>query len=208
MYLSGSRERSDTTLGSWRAYLSGPHLTDRTLVLDAPPSQGPAVCHVTAEEIPSRLHREKVYHQFGMIDRLSIVEQKEGGAVFAVNLYRYRGQKHFSDRELNAFETLAQPLLAAVRRHLNLRGLKAASRTLSVARLRETLHFHRPDLPERELDVCARALAGMSYEGIAADLGLKVPTVKTYRNRAFARLGIRFRSELLRYYLGLDEPGA
>lgn len=48
----------------------------------------------------------------------------------------------------------------------------------------------------------------MSYEGIAADLGLKVPTVKTYRNRAFARLGIRFRSELLRYYLGLDEPGA
>lgn len=137
MYLSGSRERSDTTLGSWRAYLSGPHLTDRTLVLDAPPSQGPAVCHVTAEEIPSRLHREKVYHQFGMIDRLSIVEQKEGGAVFAVNLYRYRGQKHFSDRELNAFETLAQPLLAAVRRHLNLRRLKAAPRTLSVARLRE-----------------------------------------------------------------------
>ena len=28
------------------------------------------------------------------------------------------------------------------------------------------------------------------------DLGLTVPTVKTYRNRAFQRLGIHFRSEL------------
>jgi DNA-binding CsgD family transcriptional regulator len=36
----------------------------------------------------------------------------------------------------------------------------------------------------------------MTQEGIAADLGLSVPTVKTYRNRAFARLGISFRNEL------------
>ena len=36
----------------------------------------------------------------------------------------------------------------------------------------------------------------MTQEGVAADLGLSLPTVKTYRNRAFARLGIHFRSEL------------
>ena len=41
----------------------------------------------------------------------------------------------------------------------------------------------------------------MSYEGIANDLDLKLPTVKTYRNRAFDRLGIHFRNELIRYYL-------
>jgi DNA-binding CsgD family transcriptional regulator len=36
----------------------------------------------------------------------------------------------------------------------------------------------------------------MTQEGVAADLGLSLPTVRTYRNRAFARLGIHFRNEL------------
>ena len=48
----------------------------------------------------------------------------------------------------------------------------------------------------RELDVCVRLLRGMTYDGIASDLGLSVPSVKTYRNRAFDRLGIHFRNEL------------
>ena len=57
-------------------------------------------------------------------------------------------------------------------------------------------------LTDRELDVCARLLQGMTHEGIASDLGLGVPTVKTYRNRAFARLGIHFRNELFARVLG------
>jgi DNA-binding NarL/FixJ family response regulator len=46
------------------------------------------------------------------------------------------------------------------------------------------------------LDVCERLLRGWSYDGIAADMGLSVATVKTYRARAFGRLGLHFRSEL------------
>ena len=53
-----------------------------------------------------------------------------------------------------------------------------------------------PALTEREVNVCARLLTGMTQEGIARDLGLSLPTVKTYRNRAFGRLGIHFKSEL------------
>jgi len=48
----------------------------------------------------------------------------------------------------------------------------------------------------RELDVCERLLTGMTQDGVAADLGLGLSSVKTYRNRAFARLGIRWRSQL------------
>ena len=61
---------------------------------------------------------------------------------------------------------------------------------------RRKLALLQARLTVRELDVCARLLQGMTQEGIAADLGLSVPTVKTYRNRAFARLGISFRNEL------------
>jgi DNA-binding CsgD family transcriptional regulator len=36
----------------------------------------------------------------------------------------------------------------------------------------------------------------MTHAGVAADLGIKESTVKTFRNRAFERLGINFRSQL------------
>lgn len=68
--------------------------------------------------------------------------------------------------------------------------------------LRMRLMRLQSELTDRELDVCARLLQGMTHEGIASDLGLSVPTVKTYRNRAFARLGIHFRNELFARVLG------
>jgi DNA-binding CsgD family transcriptional regulator len=39
-------------------------------------------------------------------------------------------------------------------------------------------------------------LKGLTYDGIAADLGLSAATVKTYRDRAFDRLGINHRNQL------------
>jgi DNA-binding CsgD family transcriptional regulator len=68
--------------------------------------------------------------------------------------------------------------------------------------LRERLLRAHAGLTERELDVCTRLLQGMTQEGIACDLGLSLPTVKTYRNRAFGRLGIHFRNELFALALG------
>jgi DNA-binding CsgD family transcriptional regulator len=65
-----------------------------------------------------------------------------------------------------------------------------------LAALRQRLVGIQPGLTGRELDVCSRLLQGMTQEGVAADLGLTLPTVKTYRNRAFDRLGIHFRNEL------------
>ena len=54
--------------------------------------------------------------------------------------------------------------------------------------LRMRLVRLQAELTDRELDVCARLLQGMTHEGIASDLGLSVPTVKTYRNELFARV--------------------
>lgn len=51
-------------------------------------------------------------------------------------------------------------------------------------------------LTGRERDVCERLLKGWTHDGIAADLRVSPATVKTYRDRAFARLGIHHRNEL------------
>ena len=136
-----------------------------------------------------------------MKERLSIVERDSESCVFALNLYRYNDQHFYSDLELAKFETLAPSLLAAVRRHITLSKQTNFNNTMTMSSVRNTFQIHRQDLTERELDVITRTILGMSYEGIAADLGLKLPTVKTYRNRAFDRLGIHFRNELVRYYL-------
>ena len=72
----------------------------------------------------------------------------------------------------------------------------------SLPALHERLLRVHHGLTDRELDVCARVPQGMTHEGIARDLGLGVPTVKTYRNRAFARMGIHFGNQLFAKVLG------
>jgi DNA-binding NarL/FixJ family response regulator len=57
------------------------------------------------------------------------------------------------------------------------------------------------NLPRREAEVSARILYGLSSIGIALDLSVSEETVKTYRKRAYQRLGIGSERELLTWYL-------
>lgn len=61
------------------------------------------------------------------------------------------------------------------------------------------------DLPPRELEVCARILYGISSAGIAVDLAISETTVKTYRKRAYHRLGLGSERELITWYLQARE---
>ena len=151
-----------------------------------------------------------------MAERVSVVEHESDGSVFAVNFYRHQHQKPFQDRQISDFEGMAPVLLALTRKHIALAQRPGvlqpalqppAQATVpalshSLPALRERLLRAHPGLTERELDVCARLLQGMTQKGIACDLGLSLPTVKTYRNRAFSRLGIHFRNELFALALG------
>jgi DNA-binding CsgD family transcriptional regulator len=63
---------------------------------------------------------------------------------------------------------------------------------------RQLLNLDR-GLTSRELDVGARSLAGMTAEGTALELNIKVSSVVTYRKRAYERLGISTLHELFRF---------
>jgi DNA-binding CsgD family transcriptional regulator len=222
LFMSASLGVPDTTQDCWWAYLSGPYRDDRTWGcafdggVGAPATR---LCHVTAQEVEGE-HRARVYDAHGVAERVSVAEHEDDGSVFAVNFYRHQHQKPFGDSHIGDFEALAPVLLALARKHIMLSQQTrpiarpatapltlaakptngAAGCTLPTLRTR-LLQLHA-DLTDRELDVCARLLQGMTHEGIASDLGLGVPTVKTYRNRAFARLGIHFRNELFARVLG------
>jgi len=231
LFMSASLGVPDTTQDCWWAYLSGPYRRDSTWGRpfdDAPAAPLTRLCHVTAQEVEGE-HRARVYEAHGVAERVSVVDYEDDGSVFAVNFYRHQHQAPFRDAHLSGFETVAPVLLALARKHIQLShsprptgtesprsapacAVASAATSLeppsaqpsahSLPALRVRLLRTGIPLTERELDVCARLLQGMTHEGIANDLGLSVPTVKTYRNRAFTRLGIHFRSELFARVLG------
>lgn len=190
LFFSGSLGVPDTTRDCWHAYLSGPYRSDRTLLNETPDGEHPLLCHLTAQEVPAQ-HRARVYEAHGVAERVSVVQTRDDG-LFALNLYRHQHQAPFSDAQVADFEALAPALLALAHKHVALGVVEAPSDLSQEQRLRAL----QPALTPRELEVCVRLLRGMTYDGIAVDLGLSLPSVKTYRNRAFDRLGIHFRNEL------------
>jgi len=203
LHLSGSWGVADTTRDCFAAYRNE-GLYRRDSSFDAVQPGHAAVLRMHADEAPSRDHREAIYLRHGVVERLSVVRREGDGSVFAVNLYHHAHQGRFGDGELQAFAAAAPLLLACVQRHLELAQAgsdEGGPEGANLCPLRAALRSRCEALTERELDVCERLLRGWSYDGIAADLGLSTATVKTYRARAFERLGLHFKSELFATFL-------
>ena len=199
LFAQASHAVPDIALDCWRIYRSGVYRED-THFADACEQAGQGdtqtvMTHCLADDF-GRAHREQIYAAHSLSERLSIVSAERGAddsadgkrALLAVNLYRHRAQARFAPDELDTVLGFAATLLAVVQRHLELDG----ARLTPAQRLLQRC----PQLTRRELEVCARLLRGLSFDGIGADLQLSATTVKTYRNRAFERLGIHHRNEL------------
>lgn len=184
MPLTASFQSPDGTLDSWQAYRKSLYLRDETFMEAREKASGSqqVLVHWNAREIP-RAHRERIYSKHALRERLSLVCEAEG-AWLAVNLYRKEDQPNFSDDEIDAADSACALILSSVQRHLALDpGASLAASALS-------------SLTPREREVCERMLKGWTHEGISADLQLSPATVKTYRDRAFDKLGIHHRNEL------------
>jgi len=202
-YCAANRGKSNSTDPCWQLYRSGIYRSDETFeeAYELVQTSAFAIGHLTAQEVRSDQHRQCIYDRHGLLDRLSVSSPEPNGDLLALNIYRRRDAGHFKDRDMARFEDVSTILVAAVRRHAllapNHAPDAAASTADRIARYERMLERDKPSLTARERSICARLLAGMLYDGIAADLGIGVTTVKTYRQRAFDRLGIHFRSELL-----------
>lgn len=185
LHLSASAGIADRTRDCFAAYAEGLYRADRSFDAVAPGARGLLRMH--ADEVPSADHRDAIYRRHAVQERLSVAARGDDGALFAINLYRHDHQPRFAEGDVAALAAQAPLLLALVQRHVEITAPPPP---------RERLRARCPELTERELDVCERLLRGWTHDGIAADLGVSLATVKTYRARAFARLGLHFRSEL------------
>lgn len=188
-HFGGSVVSSEVTARAWARYRSGLWRDDRTFgrVCDAVAGDEAVLSHMHATELDGS-HREQIYTAFDLTERASLVRRQRDGSVLCVNLYRGGEMPRFRDDELDDLACVGDLVLRTVESQLR---VSCASTASPLA-----------DLPRREREVCERMLRGLTYDGIAADLGVSPNTVKTYRDRAFDRLGIHHRSELFALMLG------
>jgi len=207
MFLSSSRSGNDVSADCFRSYQKRLHAQDHTFDGAKQLLNHGAMAMTYAHQSHfAPPHREAIYSRHGIQDRLSVVCQADQGLVLATNFYRFERQPMFGSSDVDALQSVAKSVAACVTKHISLaQGLRPAPGP-DIGALTRELAALCPRLTGRELDVCAGLLLGRTYDGIAADLGLSVATVKTYRARAYDKLGINFRSQLFGIASRLVQP--
>ena len=197
MYLSASQSEVDVSQQCFKKYLSGIYSRDHTFddakILSL--NNEPALTHWHESEFPKD-HRSAIYSPFDILDRLSIVDATPNQNLIAINFYRHKGKNLFSDKDIDSIQNSAKQIIASVRKHIQINSFETSPKLSSEASIQSSLKSLYPDLSERELQICSGLLMGRTYEGIASDLGISLATVKTYRARAYEKLGINFKSQL------------
>ena len=178
-----------------------------TLVGEESDQGSPLITRQRAEDISDARYRSEIYDRYDLAERLSLIDQR-GGRWLVVNLYRDTPVGPFAKADVEAIRTHATTISAIAAKHLELVTpmVERSSERPQVAQLEDLIGQLRGGdggkLSAREIQVSARAVLGITSEGIALDLGVKPTTVATLRKRAYAKLGIATVHELFALCLG------
>lgn len=155
------------------------------------------------QDIQDQEYRKLWYEKMGIVDRVSILTKADKG-LYCLNLFRT--EQPFNEKEINFLTEISNLLSALTIKHTRLSGSLSSfmTRDTQIETLMERLTRIETNLTQREKEVCARILLGMSSEGIGLDLGVKMQSVLTYRKRAYARLNISSQNELFALCLSIN----
>lgn len=136
-------------------------------------------------------------------DRIVICGRRQE-ATFGVSIIRSNPHALFSDDAIVRLSDGADLLVSVLAKHADV-ILHRPNLALALTSLPdvERCIAAKATLPRRETEVCARILYGLSSIGVALELGISQESVKTYRKRAYERLGIGSERELLKWYLAM-----
>jgi DNA-binding CsgD family transcriptional regulator len=154
-----------------------------------------------ARRMYSDSYRKLFFEDSDIIDKFATaiwVEQ----TCFYVNFYRITSQGRFTREQVHRLTSVAPAVSAAVARHFQQVAAADGDPALRLGTLFATA-VPFVALTGREKDVCVRILSGLSSEAIAAELGVGLHSVLTYRKRAYEKLGISSQNELFAMVLRL-----
>lgn len=153
----------------------------------------PVIVRRRAAEIADPDYRAACYDRAGVIERLSILWPGQPG--FIANGYRTVASAPFSTSDVTRLERYAGLLIATLKQHL--RADASAGHLLNEGALVETLLALECGLSTREAEVAAAMILGETQERIAQARQLSLATIITYRRRAYGKLGVGSRHELV-----------
>ncbi len=194
---AASRSRDDTSSTIAEAYARQYFRNDptRRTSWGDHATQHVALTHLRSCDLSHSPYRRECYDKPGIIERLSVICGNGDGAD-SLNFYRTYEEGPFEAADYDIAIETAALLLPFIRRHRVIVASPAASRSETLARFTKRLQSLPNWLAQREIEVCARALIGMSVEATALDLGIRPTSVATYRQRAYQKLGISSQNEL------------
>ena len=166
-----------------------------------------AVLDVRISELPPELR--DLYGDQQVCDRRFVCGKRSGGR-FAISMLKTTARGLFEEPEMAWIKEASDILISALCRHAELSGSRSTSELPPIHEIETRLRRHEASLTKRETQVCARILRGVLAAGIATELGVSEESIVTYRKRAYARLSISTRFELLSVFLrlpsGLTRP--
>jgi DNA-binding CsgD family transcriptional regulator len=161
-------------------------------------SQDVELIQISANAIEDLEFRQSIY-DVGDIHEECIVVRFSRGTYYSLSICRARRLPPFSLTELGMLRHLGQVLLPLVELHTRQSGVAQGNSDAIETPDALTAYITRNGiaLSLREASVCSAFVKGMTTASFAETMGLKPSTVETYTKRAFAKLGVTSRRELL-----------
>jgi DNA-binding CsgD family transcriptional regulator len=189
-YAVAAKENINRFVG--RHYSVDPSLS----ALKGRPLQTAYVVKMEIDDIRDRQYR----HCFGQThvqERLSYF-YGVGSDLYQLSVFRRTGMRPFSPSDMTQFSGLANFVVASAVKHDMFRQAAAGiPRHLDLDAIEHLLQYVPGSLSKREVQVCARVIAGMTIDRTALDLAIKRTSVVTYRQRAYEKLNISRQNELV-----------
>jgi DNA-binding CsgD family transcriptional regulator len=131
-------------------------------------------------------------------ERLSFFS-RVGSDIYQLSAFRGgKSKRTFSQMEIDRFSALSNIILATAAKHEAFLSMTTGlPHHLDLDSIERMLEHLPATLSDRERQVCARVVAGMSIEGTALDLNIKRTSVITYRQRSYEKLGVSRQNELV-----------
>jgi DNA-binding CsgD family transcriptional regulator len=164
-------------------------------------SQG-ALVHLREPDMRSISYRRRLYsaaaweHVGGrLVERVTLLRKLDSG-IYRLAFYRDREAGAFQAEQLRLLGGAADLLFALAEKHETpiSASLGAGERLQHyISRLQRVA----PNLSPREVEVCSGIAAGLSSEGIALALGIRLNTVLSHRRNAYSKLEVSSQNQLM-----------
>lgn len=142
------------------------------------------------------------WREEGFAERLMLFGNV-GKTRLAMTAVRVGRDRHFTGEEIARLASATGVLLPMAAKHLDFeeRRDQILDALTSLPMIEKVLENGPVQFPRREMQVCARLLYGLNANSIAADLGIGLESVRSYRKRIYERLGVGCYREMLLWYL-------